>query len=215
MTARFDINITDNHRLTLNHKEVESSKLNGANSSYGDFAFSSAEYQKGENTTTDGLLLVSNWSDDLITEISYSTKEQKTSQILYGPYMMEKSVFRYLYFLCGRGLAVPGGVDDKKISKRPYKNFCSKHKKLTIANFLGWILSAFFWSHNSSTKKFCLNKQPRKCLGWSTVIEKISNFQPLIFTILAPIHWWWRSACCDSGYARITGREWRRVKKLL
>ena len=81
ITARFDINITDNHRLTLNHKEVESSKLNGANSSYGDFAFSSAEYQKGENTTTDGLLLVSNWSDDLITEISYSTKEQKTSQM--------------------------------------------------------------------------------------------------------------------------------------
>ena len=32
ITARFDINITDNHRLTLNHKEVESSKLNGANS---------------------------------------------------------------------------------------------------------------------------------------------------------------------------------------
>jgi hypothetical protein len=81
ITARFDINITDNHRLTLNHKEVESSKLNGANSSFGTFNFSSAEYQKGENTTTDGLLLVSNWSDDLITEISYSTKEQNTSQM--------------------------------------------------------------------------------------------------------------------------------------
>ena len=81
MTARIDINITDNHRLTFNHKEVESSKLNGANSSYGDFSFSSAEYQKGENTTTDGFLLVSNWSDDLISEISYSTKEQKTSQM--------------------------------------------------------------------------------------------------------------------------------------
>ena len=81
MTARFDINITDNHRLTFNHKEVESSKLNGANSSYGNFNFSSGEYQKGENTTTDGFLLVSNWSDDLITEISYSTKEQKTSQM--------------------------------------------------------------------------------------------------------------------------------------
>jgi hypothetical protein len=81
LTARFDINITDNHRLTFNHKEVESSKLNGANSSYGNFNFSSAEYQKGENTTTDGFLLVSNWSDDLISEISYSTKEQKTSQM--------------------------------------------------------------------------------------------------------------------------------------
>ena len=81
ITARFDINITDNHRLTLNHKEVESSKLNGANSSFGTFNFSSAEYQKGENTTTDGLLLVSNWSDDLITEISYSIKEQNTSQM--------------------------------------------------------------------------------------------------------------------------------------
>ena len=81
MTARLDLNITDNHRLTINHKEVESSKLNGANSSYGTFTFSSAEYQKGENTETDGFLLVSNWSDDLITEISYSTKEQKTSQM--------------------------------------------------------------------------------------------------------------------------------------
>ena len=81
MTARFDINITDNHRLTFNHKEVESSKLNGANSSYGTFNFSSGEYQKGENTTTDGFLLVSNWTDDLISEISYSTKEQKTSQM--------------------------------------------------------------------------------------------------------------------------------------
>ena len=81
LTARFDINITDNHRLTLNHKEVESSKLNGANSSFGTFNFSSAEYQKGENTETDGFLLVSNWSDDLISEISYSTKTQKTSQM--------------------------------------------------------------------------------------------------------------------------------------
>lgn len=81
MTARLDINITDNHRLTINHKEVESSKLNGANSSYGTFTFSSAEYQKGENTDTDGFLLVSNWTDDLITEISYSTKQQKTSQM--------------------------------------------------------------------------------------------------------------------------------------
>ena len=81
ITARFDINITDNHRLTLNHKEVESSKLNGANSSYGTFNFSSAEYQKGENTETDGFLLVSNWSDDLISEMSYSTKTQKTSQM--------------------------------------------------------------------------------------------------------------------------------------
>ena len=48
---------------------------------YGTFNFSSAEYQKGENTETDGFLLVSNWSDDLITEISYSTKTQKTSQM--------------------------------------------------------------------------------------------------------------------------------------
>jgi hypothetical protein len=81
ITARFDINITDNHRLTLNHKKVESSKLNGANDNFGEFAFSSAEYQKGEVTETDGFLLVSNWSDDLITEVSYSTKTQDTSQM--------------------------------------------------------------------------------------------------------------------------------------
>ena len=43
--------------------------------------FSSAEYQKGEVTETTGMLLVSNWSDDFITEFSYSTKEQLTSQM--------------------------------------------------------------------------------------------------------------------------------------
>jgi len=80
ITYRFDVDINDNHRLTLNHKEVESSKLNGANRSYSSFNFSSAEYIKGEETTTDGMLLVSNWTDNLISEISYSTKEQNTSQ---------------------------------------------------------------------------------------------------------------------------------------
>ena len=80
LTYRFDVDLNDNHRLTLNHKEVESSKLNGANRSYSNFNFSSAEYIKGEETTTDSMLLVSNWTDNLISEISYSTKEQNTSQ---------------------------------------------------------------------------------------------------------------------------------------
>ena len=39
ITYRFDVDINDNHRLTLNHKEVESSKLNGANRSYSSFNF--------------------------------------------------------------------------------------------------------------------------------------------------------------------------------
>ena len=38
--------------------------------------FSSAEYIKGEETTTDGMLLVSNWSDNLISEISYQPKSR-------------------------------------------------------------------------------------------------------------------------------------------
>ncbi len=79
-TYRFDFDINENHRLTVNYKEIDSSRLNRPNSSYGTFRFSSAEYVKGETTETTGMLLVSNWSDDFITELSYSTKEQLTSQ---------------------------------------------------------------------------------------------------------------------------------------
>ena len=42
--------------------------------------FSSQEYNKGEITETSGLLLVSNWTDDFVTEFSYTTKDQITSQ---------------------------------------------------------------------------------------------------------------------------------------
>ena len=42
--------------------------------------FSSQEYNKGETTETSGLLLVSNWTDDFVTEFSYTTKDQITSQ---------------------------------------------------------------------------------------------------------------------------------------
>ncbi len=80
-TVRLDYDLTDAHRLTVNYKEVDSSKLNGANNSSSTMTFSSAEYQKGEVTETTGMLLVSNWSDNFITEFSYSTKEQLTSQM--------------------------------------------------------------------------------------------------------------------------------------
>ena len=55
ITARFDINITDNHRLTLNHKEVESSKLNGANSHMVILPFHQPSIKKVKTQTTDGL----------------------------------------------------------------------------------------------------------------------------------------------------------------
>lgn len=79
-TARLDFDINDVHRLTLNYKEVDSSQLRNVNSSSSNFSFASNEYTKGEVTETSGLLLVSNWSDDFITEFSHSTKEQITSQ---------------------------------------------------------------------------------------------------------------------------------------
>ena len=46
-TVRLDYDLNDAHRLTVNYKEVDSSKLNGANRSSSTMTFSSAEYQKG------------------------------------------------------------------------------------------------------------------------------------------------------------------------
>ena len=77
MTARLDINITDNHRLTLNHKEVESSKLNGANSSYGTFNFSSAEYQKARTQRQMGFCLYQTGLMILLQRLAIQLKLKK------------------------------------------------------------------------------------------------------------------------------------------
>jgi len=79
-TYRFDVDIDDIHRLTLNYKEVDSTQLRNQNTSSSTMKFSSQEYNKGEITETSGLLLVSNWTDDFVTEFSYTTKDQITSQ---------------------------------------------------------------------------------------------------------------------------------------
>ena len=79
-TYRFDVDIDDIHRLTLNYKEVDSNQWRNQNTSSSTMKFSSQEYNKGEITETSGLLLVSNWTDDFVTEFSYTTKDQITSQ---------------------------------------------------------------------------------------------------------------------------------------
>ena len=78
-SLRVDYIINENHRLTYNYKSTEGDRLRaeGSNSS---FYFESASYFKGEETDTSSVLLVSDWSDNLISEIYYSTKSTDTSQ---------------------------------------------------------------------------------------------------------------------------------------
>ena len=78
-SLRIDYIVNDNHRLTYNYKLTEGDRLraSGSNSS---FYFESASYFKGEETDTSSILLVSDWSDNLVSEVYYSTKSTDTSQ---------------------------------------------------------------------------------------------------------------------------------------
>tara|TARA_B100000945_G_scaffold150763_1_gene120937 strand:- start:1349 stop:4555 length:3207 start_codon:yes stop_codon:yes gene_type:complete len=78
-SLRIDYILNENHRLTYNYKNTEGDRLraSGSNSS---FYFESASYFKGEKTDTSSILLVSDWSDSLISEIYYSNKSTDTSQ---------------------------------------------------------------------------------------------------------------------------------------
>ena len=67
------------HRLTYNYKSTEGDRLR-AEVSNSSFYFESASYFKGEETDTSSILLVSDWADNLISEIYYSTKSTDTSQ---------------------------------------------------------------------------------------------------------------------------------------
>ncbi len=78
-SLRIDYIVNENHRLTYNYKLTEGDRLraSGSNSS---FYFESASYFKGEETDTSSILLVSDWADNLISEIYWSNKSTDTSQ---------------------------------------------------------------------------------------------------------------------------------------
>jgi len=80
LSARFDLDISDVHRLQINYRESESEALKGSNSNNRSFYFASSEYLKPEVTESTGLLLVSNWSDAFTTELQYNNKSTDTGQ---------------------------------------------------------------------------------------------------------------------------------------
>ena len=80
-SVRLDWNISDNHRLTFNHKDVYGTDLRGSSSGRDTVALYSARYIKSEETTTNSFHLVSDLSDNLISEIYFSNKETMTDQI--------------------------------------------------------------------------------------------------------------------------------------
>ena len=81
LTLRLDWNVNDMHRLTYNFKEVTGDAVRGVDSSRSSVALASATYLKTETTTTNSFHLVSDLSDNLISEVYYSTKETSTDQI--------------------------------------------------------------------------------------------------------------------------------------
>ena len=80
LSARFDVDISDVHRLQINYRESESEALKGSNNNNRSFYFASSEYLKPEVTESTGLLLVSNWSDAFTTELQYNNKSTDTGQ---------------------------------------------------------------------------------------------------------------------------------------
>jgi hypothetical protein len=80
MSARFDLDISDIHRLQVNYRESDSEALKGSNRNNRSFYFASNEYLKPELTDSTGVLLVSNWSDAFTSEIQYNNKSTVTGQ---------------------------------------------------------------------------------------------------------------------------------------
>jgi outer membrane receptor for ferrienterochelin and colicin len=79
-TLRLDFILDDNHRLQVNYRETDSEALRGSNSNEFNYYFPSNEYLKPEMTESEGFLLVSNWSDNFSTEVSYNSKTTETGQ---------------------------------------------------------------------------------------------------------------------------------------
>ena len=81
MTLRLDWNINDTNRLTYNFKDVSGDQVRGATSSRNTLALASGTYLKNESTTTNSFHLVSDLTENLISEIYFSNKETSTDQI--------------------------------------------------------------------------------------------------------------------------------------
>ena len=78
-SLRLDYIYNDNHRLEYTYKLTEGDRLR-AGGGRTSFNFESNSYLKTESTETHSLHLVSNWSDNLVTEAYWSTKETETGQ---------------------------------------------------------------------------------------------------------------------------------------
>ena len=81
LSLRLDWTINEKHRLTFNHKDVFGNDLRGSSSDRNTVALYSSRYIKDEETTTNSFHLVSDLSDNLISEIYVSSKETMTDQI--------------------------------------------------------------------------------------------------------------------------------------
>jgi len=81
ITLRLDWNVNDKNRLTYNYKEVSGDQVRGAQSSRSTLALASGTYLKTESTKTNSFHLVTDLTENLISEIYFSNKETSTDQI--------------------------------------------------------------------------------------------------------------------------------------
>ena len=78
-SVRLDYIHNDDHRIEYTYKLTEGDRLRAGGGEYS-FSFESNSYLKTESTETHSFHLVSNWSDNLITDLYWSTKETETGQ---------------------------------------------------------------------------------------------------------------------------------------
>ena len=78
-SVRLDYIINDDHRVQWTYKNTQGDRLR-AEGGFDEFYFESASYLKTEETDAYSLLLISNWADNLVSEIYWSTKTTETGQ---------------------------------------------------------------------------------------------------------------------------------------
>ena len=79
ISVRLDYIHNDDHRLQWSYKSTKGDRLR-AEGSDNTFYYESASYLKEEETEVYSALLISNWTDNLVSEISWSSKSTDTSQ---------------------------------------------------------------------------------------------------------------------------------------
>ena len=78
--SELDFYLSDIHRLQVNYRETDSEALRGSNRRATSYYFPSNEYLKPEQTESEGILFVSNWTDTFTTEVLFNSKETITGQ---------------------------------------------------------------------------------------------------------------------------------------